>query len=100
MQLHRGIAASPLLRMVAEPPPLGGFVEQRCSTAGGSGLFLDTSEELDDASTAAEKAVAAMIQDITEADVALVNCFTEMLDVSVFGINRSIICGSPASDRC
>ncbi|CAE7237615.1 BXL6 [Symbiodinium sp. KB8] len=58
LQFHRGLAASPLLRLAAEPMPISGFVEQRSC---GSSLISNvcaSGEEADamDVSVAAAQA--------------------------------------------
>mmetsp|Transcript_44132 Transcript_44132/g.141475 ORF Transcript_44132/g.141475 Transcript_44132/m.141475 type:complete len:118 (-) Transcript_44132:99-452(-) len=83
MQLNRGLAASPLLRLAAEPRPLGGFVEQRGAVPLG-GARPKLGEELDD--TSPTEALASILNGITDADAAVCTSFTEMLELSVLGI--------------
>jgi len=93
LQLHRGLASSPLLKLAAEQRPLSGFAEQRSSTMGGTAVQLRFGEDLDDANgNTAAQAIAAILKDLTELDVAICNSFTEMLDLSVFGVSSSC-CG-------
>mmetsp|Transcript_49948 Transcript_49948/g.138735 ORF Transcript_49948/g.138735 Transcript_49948/m.138735 type:complete len:133 (-) Transcript_49948:176-574(-) len=92
MRLHRGVAATPLLRLAAEPPPLSGFVEQRGATPAGVGRLLD-GEALDDAmSAAAEQAVASIISGVMELDAMVSVSFSEMLELTVLGIFNGSSC--------
>merc|ERR1719471_1560706 len=83
----RGISASPLLKLAAEPRPPMGFTEQRSSVAG-AGSVMGYGEEVDEPNSAAAQAVAAILADLTELDITMSSSFSEMLDVSV------IICRS------
>eukprot|EP00427_Karlodinium_veneficum_P008915 CAMPEP_0169083968 /NCGR_PEP_ID=MMETSP1015-20121227/12360_1 /TAXON_ID=342587 /ORGANISM="Karlodinium micrum, Strain CCMP2283" /LENGTH=97 /DNA_ID=CAMNT_0009143925 /DNA_START=152 /DNA_END=445 /DNA_ORIENTATION=+ len=82
MNFHRGIAASPLLRMAAEMRPPQGFAEQQapimCTTT-----RMALGEALDDASgIASSHAVTVLLNSI----LAENSSFVEMLDLSVLGI--------------
>mmetsp|Transcript_145902 Transcript_145902/g.406394 ORF Transcript_145902/g.406394 Transcript_145902/m.406394 type:complete len:135 (+) Transcript_145902:121-525(+) len=95
LRFHRGIAASPLLRLAAETRPLGGFAEQRCAVAGGTSAQFRVGEELEDSSSsAAAQAIAAILKDVASFDTAATNSFTEMLDLSVLcSIYSTSSCG-------
>eukprot|EP00933_Yihiella_yeosuensis_P056284 TRINITY_DN55389_c0_g1_i1.p2 TRINITY_DN55389_c0_g1~~TRINITY_DN55389_c0_g1_i1.p2 ORF type:complete len:121 (-),score=19.67 TRINITY_DN55389_c0_g1_i1:229-591(-) len=84
MRMNRGLAAAPILRLVAEPMPLGGFPEQRSTVSCSSRLCLG--EAVDDVTGAASaQAIAGILNSLAEMDAAISNSFTEMLDLSVLG---------------
>merc|ERR1719271_787690 len=72
LNLRRGIASSPLLRMAAEMRPLQGFAEQRalvpCATA-----RMAVGEALDDTNGAASpQAIAALLNNIAALETATI----------------------------
>jgi len=65
MQMTRGMAATPLLRLAADPRPLEGFVEQRGAVPLGAARQM-VGESLDELSeAAAEQAVAAVLANVS-----------------------------------
>mmetsp|Transcript_39439 Transcript_39439/g.59595 ORF Transcript_39439/g.59595 Transcript_39439/m.59595 type:complete len:127 (-) Transcript_39439:120-500(-) len=85
MMLKRGLASAPILRLAAEPPPLGGFVEQRGAVpAGSAGLKLG--EDSDDLSVATCQAMASLLANITELELALHPIYSEVLPFSMKGV--------------
>mmetsp|Transcript_56569 Transcript_56569/g.143123 ORF Transcript_56569/g.143123 Transcript_56569/m.143123 type:complete len:127 (+) Transcript_56569:83-463(+) len=81
MRLHRGLAASPVLRLAAEPRPLSGFVEQ---SSGGVALVAmgSGSEDVSAVSTAASDTIASILNGIAELDASTSMLITEMLELS------------------
>ena len=73
-----------MLRLVAEPMPITGFVEQR---SGGSCLISSicaSGEELDTLDgVAAAQALTAILQDVCKLDGTVSTRFAEMLDTTV-----------------
>mmetsp|Transcript_83147 Transcript_83147/g.232977 ORF Transcript_83147/g.232977 Transcript_83147/m.232977 type:complete len:129 (+) Transcript_83147:100-486(+) len=100
MRLHRGVAATPLLRLAAEPPPLSGFVEQRGATPAGVGRLLD-GEALDDAmSAAAEQAVASIISGVMEIESTISISYSEIADRTTLGVLGANSCGVSGHKVC
>mmetsp|Transcript_80326 Transcript_80326/g.202106 ORF Transcript_80326/g.202106 Transcript_80326/m.202106 type:complete len:128 (+) Transcript_80326:83-466(+) len=87
LQLHRGLAASPLLRLAAEPRPISGFVEQRGAAPAGTARLTSGEASDDDGALTSSQALAAIIGSVAELDATVSSSFIEILDLSVLGMN-------------
>mmetsp|Transcript_39272 Transcript_39272/g.113536 ORF Transcript_39272/g.113536 Transcript_39272/m.113536 type:complete len:132 (-) Transcript_39272:236-631(-) len=98
MQLTRGLASTPLLRLASEVRPPSGFPEQRLGGTSAAAIFGAGVSGVDDMSPSA-KLVAALLAELSESDTSVVGDVIEILDISALTGMRTTSFGFSCSRR-